>query len=391
MKVLVIPSWYPFPANPLAGNFFYEQARTLAENSIAEVTILNWGQNEYQLQLRHPLQSMGKLLKLYTAKAGINQITPNFNELLIPHLSFTSYIRKGNIDALVNKISLPDKPDLIHAHVTFPAGYLAWKLSEKLSVPFIITEHSGPFPFPEFISNRGISPLITQPLLAANKVLVVSSFLQKELMEQAHVKADIIPNLVDTDFFKPTIQPTLNKRFRIFALSSLTEAKGALDLLEAVNLLHATGMDFCLYWGGDGYLKSKLHKYVRQHNLKANVIFLGHINPHEALLQYQKCDCFVMPSHVESFSVVLIEALACGKPIIATDCGGPKDIVNAMCGCLVPARKPQLLAEAMMLMAQNRSEYSPEIIRTYCQEHYSPEVVCKQIKDAYISVLHPQL
>ncbi|PKN73230.1 MAG: phosphatidylinositol N-acetylglucosaminyltransferase [Candidatus Cloacimonetes bacterium HGW-Cloacimonetes-3] len=390
MKVLVIPSWYPYHAKPTAGKFFYEQALALAENGIADITILNWGQNEFQLQIRHPVQSMGRLIKLCTAKAGSKQITPSFKELLIPHLSFSSHIRKGNIDALVNMIALQDKPDLIHAHVSFPAGYLAWKLSDISGIPFIITEHSGPFPFLEFVNKRGISPLISQPLQAANKVLAVSSFLKKELMYKANVKADIVPNLVDTEYYKPTITPK-NKSFRLFALSSLTEAKGALDLLEAVKLLNETGLDFCMYWGGDGYLKSRLHNFVQQYKLKSKVVFLGQLSSKEALHQYQSCDCFVMPSHVESFSVVLIEALACGKPVISTDCGGPSDIVNKWNGTLVPIRSPRLLAEAMMHMSQHSNEYSQEHIRTYCQEHYSPKVVCRQIKDAYNSVLNPEL
>jgi glycosyltransferase involved in cell wall biosynthesis len=388
MKVLVIPSWYPYPAMHLAGKFFYEQASALAEQGVADVTILNWGQNEFQLAIRRPLQSLGKLLKLSTAKHAYKQVSDNLHEIYCPHLSWTSRVCKGNIDALVNKVRLAEKPDLIHAHVSFPAGYLAWKLSRKLNIPFVITEHSGPFPFPEFVSSKGISPLIADPLKAASKVVAVSSYIQTELYKQTGVTSLVIPNLVDTGFYKPQTANVTNNRYRLFALSSFTEAKGALDLILAVKLMRDAGLDFCLYWGGSGYLKSRLHKYICQHQLSQYIVFLGQINHCEALYQYQHCDCFVMPSHVESFSVVLIEALACGKPVIATDCGGPKDIVKEFCGSLIPIAKPQVMAAALTEMQKHLKEYSQQQIRNYCVSNYSPAVVCERINEVYLSSLN---
>ncbi|MCK9310120.1 MAG: glycosyltransferase [Candidatus Cloacimonetes bacterium] len=387
IKVLFIPSWYPYKGMPHAGSFFIDQAEALAKYKVAEITLLNWGQNEYQLVLRHPVQSMQKLVYYAKAYRDHKQLNTNLNELHIPHLSWTSLISKGNIDALIDKIELPDKPDIIHAHVTFPAGYLAYKLSIKLGIPYIITEHSGPFPFPEFMGRNGLSPLISAPLNAANKVLTVSSFLQHEILSKTGIHVDVIPNMVNTDYYQPPKQPLINKQFRLFALSSLTEAKGAWDLLEAVKMLRDKGMEFKLFWGGAGSLKHKLMQYVRMHNLRACVTFLGQINPSEALYQYHHCDCFVMPSRIESFSMVLIEAMACGKPVVATDCGGPRDIVNDLSGLLVAVGKPKELAAGIVKMNEQYLTYSPDIIRNHCITNYNPLSVSKQIEQVYKSVL----
>ena len=79
----------------------------------------------------------------------------------------------------------------------------------------------------------------------------------------------------------------------------------------------------------------------------------------------RKCNCFVMSSLYETFCVVLIEAMLYGKPVIATNSGGPADIVNPACGLLVNHKNPELLADAMLKMLNSYKEYSPEAIRKY--------------------------
>ena len=152
MKVLIIPSWYPYPQKPNSGRFFLDQAIALSKNSNYEYAILNWGQYEFQLQIRHPFVAIAKIFNYLTAKTGTRDIAPNLKEIKIPHLTWTSRLFYGNIRALEKKLRSLSKPDIIHSYVTFPAGFLALRLAEKWKIPYIISEHSGPFPFPEYIS-----------------------------------------------------------------------------------------------------------------------------------------------------------------------------------------------------------------------------------------------
>jgi len=146
-KVLLLPSWHRYKRNPSAGIFILNQAKALARTGKADVTLLNWGQNEFQLRIRDPLHSLGALKGRVFSKHDTRILEAGLTELSIPHLTWTSRFLKGNIDSLANKVTLDATPDIIHAHVAFPAGYLAMLLSQKLGVPYIITEHSGPFPF----------------------------------------------------------------------------------------------------------------------------------------------------------------------------------------------------------------------------------------------------
>ncbi|MDD4309168.1 MAG: glycosyltransferase [Candidatus Cloacimonetes bacterium] len=383
MKILFIPSWYPYSENPYAGKFFVEQAKALAKQGIAEITLLNWGQNEFQIQLRKPILSLKKYLRYKSSKAGYNAICQNLIEISLPHLSWTSRLQNGNIDSLINKLELKDKPDLIHAQVTFPAGYIAWKLSRKYNIPFVITEHSGPFPFKEYLLDGVLLDIVSKPLMAANHVLAVSTHLANEIHNETGVTAKVIPNMVDTDFYLPSEEHSKNECFRLFSLSALTASKGIWDLLEAVNMAKQAGIRFKLYWGGDGSLRKPLQRKIDSMQLQNWITLLGNLNPAQSLLQYQQCDCFVMPSRIESFSMVIIEALACGKPVIATNCGGPADILSPLNGILVSKANPKALSSAINTMAETYDKYSAEAIRKDCISRFSEPVVSKMIGDIY--------
>ena len=387
MKVLIIPSWYPYAAMPYAGSFFLEQAKALAKQQGLEISILNWGQNEFQMQVRKPMHSITKLFSYAQALRKSSFIEPNLQELSVPHISWTSRIAKGNIDALVSKIHFNTPPDIIHAHVSFPAGYIAMQLSRRYGIPYIITEHSGPFPFPEFLKHGKISSIISEPLTNAASVIAVSRSLASSIAKHTSVQAKLIPNMVDTSFFVPGTETFNSKELQLFCMSQITEAKGAWDLFEALKQLKHKGHSFHLVWAGDGKLKPALQSKLSDYNLTDSISFTGQLSRRQALLHYQKCDCLVMPSRIESFSIVIIEAMACGKPVVATDCGGPGDIVNATNGLLVQPNSPMALYKAMACMKDILHNFHADTIRSECISKYSHKVVCAEILKCYQSVL----
>ena len=101
----------------------------------------------------------------------------------------------------------------------------------------------------------------------------------------------------------------------------------------------------------------------------------------------QQSDMFVLPSRSETFGVVYIEATACGLPIIATDCGGPKEIVTPQNGVLIPMDDTDALANAILHMTAHLSDYDRQAIAADCQARFSPEVIAKQLTDIFEKVL----
>jgi glycosyltransferase involved in cell wall biosynthesis len=90
-------------------------------------------------------------------------------------------------------------------------------------------------------------------------------------------------------------------------------------------------------------------------------------------------DIFVLPSRNETFGVVYIEALACGLPIIATDCGVPSEIVTPENGLFIPKENVDALSSAISYMAQNINQYDRKAIAEDCQARFSSEVIAKQL------------
>ena len=104
-------------------------------------------------------------------------------------------------------------------------------------------------------------------------------------------------------------------------------------------------------------MERELHLLARRLEIEPRVRWLGRLDRQRALEEYRACDCFVQPSHLESFSIVVLEALACGKPVIATRCGGPEFMITPENGLLVAKQDPSGLARAMRGMVSGAQAY----------------------------------
>lgn len=377
MKILIIPSWYPHPKDPLAGRFFLDQAAALAKHSNHSYQILNYGQNRFQIRIKRAFSNLAVIKDLRNAKQERLRLADRLEEIRIPHLSWTSRLAGGNLMGF----DLPDelKPDLIYALVSYPAGYLAMRLAEKWKIPYIIAEHSGPFPFPEFVHGAKLSELLTKPIRNASHMIAVSSFLKEQILTHTGREAEIIPNMIDTDFWVPGSSSRTAQELKIFAMSAFTQAKGVEDLLSALYILWRRKLSFSMTWAGDG----PLHAQIRKKAAKLPISFCGTLNKMQARDQYQNCDLFVMPSRVESFSMVLIEAMSCGVPSVATDCGGPSDIIQAHTGLLSKAEDPGAMANAILSFNNHREVFDPSKIRASCIVRYNEKAVCEKLVSAF--------
>jgi glycosyltransferase involved in cell wall biosynthesis len=124
---------------------------------------------------------------------------------------------------------------------------------------------------------------------------------------------------------------------------------------------------------GDGPLRSSLERLARRLNLGDRIEFLGYLNREQVAGELQQSDCLVLPSEVETFGVVLVEAMAAGRPVIATRCGGPEDIVTEATGLLVPVNAEAALCRAMHTIRETYSNYEPEKIRRYVVDKFGEQ------------------
>src|SRR5262249_51166379 len=149
-----------------------------------------------------------------------------------------------------------------------------------------------------------------------------------------------------------------------FCVGRLSPEKGFLHVVQAARLLRQRGLNrFDVFLGGDGGLRGSLERSVREWGLSGHCHFLGWLSPAEVLEQMRACDAYVLPSLAETFGIVVAEAMACGKPVIATRCGGPESFVTPESGTLVPPAAPPALADAMQQFMAQRFKHDPVRIR----------------------------
>jgi glycosyltransferase involved in cell wall biosynthesis len=401
MKILIIPSWYPCPGDPLRGIFLKEQAIHMGEmRPDWQIAIAVWGQRRYTLSLRNPFKTAAVLADFLLSKIGSKKrfLLPNVCEYHAPAIEWTKRWRQGNIQGMVRACHRIlrwvyhdlGRIDLIHAHVAFPGGWAAMKLSQCFRIPYLISEHMGDFPFVEFRNADGSNKeTITEPMRRARAIVAVSPSQAERIAARGFPKPQIIPNMVDDDFFRPgAAREKIDGPFVFFTLSAFKPAKGLGDLLQALALFWqqacGEGMDGVqLRIGGSGEMEKELHALARRLEVEPWVCWLGRLDRSQALAEYRACSCLVQPSRLESFSIVLLEAWACGKPVIATRCGGPESMVTPENGILVPKEDPPALARAMKEMFGTAREYDGSLIRRRALEKFSKAVVTRRLETLY--------
>ena len=118
--------------------------------------------------------------------------------------------------------------------------------------------------------------------------------------------------------------------------------------------------------------------------------FIGERPPDEVARLMRRSAVVVLPSRAESFGAVLVEALACGTPVIATRCGGPEDIVTERVGLLIDKERPDVLAAAIERVLDRRSDYDPAELRAHALDNFSWDRVAQQTVELYDAALnHP--
>jgi len=378
LKILFLPSrsWYPSEANPTAAVFVREHAKAVALYNDVIVLYAHFGTDR---SIMKPFQVSDQI------EDGIRTIRI-VCQWKVPLTNFLLYY--WAIFACFRKLLKEGwRPDIIHAHV-FPAGLPAWLLSRVFKVPFLITEHWTGF-------LRGKLTIINQikarfVMKRANYILPVSAHLGQHL-EAYGIKGrvKVIPNAVNTEIFYPSTSQNKGRKEgkKILSVTALRPQKGVPFLLEALSRVKEERRDFVLDIVGDGPNRSEYEGLAKELGLGGIVRFHGPKPREEVARLVRSCDFFVQASLWETFGVVYVEAMACGKPVIACDIGGPNEIITPDTGILVPPGNTEALSEAMEYMLDNHTNYSPEKIAQYARERFSYETIGELLSEVYQTVL----
>lgn len=380
LNIFSIPSWYPNRSHPLSGIFTKEKSLFISESGKVKFWISCI--DEYKLSPRKPLKSITEIFNYIKSRNYFieKKLNPNYIELWSKSFVWSKRILNGNFGNLykirkehLERVLSITNIDVIHAHVSYPAGYIAYLLSKKFNIPYIVTEHMGPFPFKTLM--KGNKPIKEIELAINNAYIVVavSEYQKREILSFGLKEPIVIPNFINEDDYSLSTNLKKTDKFTFLTVGFLVPQKG-IDLL--IKAIPKSGLcnvaEFRIV--GDGPLFEKYKNLSIKMNVEKCIKFLGRISRDRVKREFTNCDCFVLPSRHESFGVVYIEALACGKPVIATKCGGPEDIVNDKVGLLIEKENIEELARALKYMYTNADKYNSEDIRKYFMENFSKKV-----------------
>lgn len=412
LKVLFLPAWYPSKEHTVNGIFVKEHAR--AASLYNDIVVL-YAYPDPSPQFKRPyliseaveegirtirIKYGGIVLYLVSRLAIWKQRQGDLFEikfktdifykfLATPWIVVRDLVYYRRLFSAFRKLLKEGwKPDIIHAHV-FIAGVPAILLGKLFNIPVVINERWSGFPLRKLTILQRVKAKFA--LSRAQFILPTSNYLRRHIEAYGiKNKFEVIPNAINPDIFSP---PPLHddgqaeKSIKLLLVALLTPIKGIPYLLKVLNQIREQRQDFVLDIVGDGPNRNEYEELARKLGLAKTVRFHG-LKPKGKVAQFMRnCDFFVMPSLQETFGVVYIEAMACGKPVIATSTGGPEEIVNKEVGILVPPCDVKALKKAIEYMLDNYASYSSERIAGYARERFSYATVGKLLDKVYESTL----
>jgi len=384
MHLLLIPSWYPASANDIRGGFFREQALALRKHGY-EVGVIY----PELAGLRYPKTwPIALRPDEFTVDEGIPTYRSYGLDWLPGALSASAdlWIRKGM--RMFDRYALENgQPDVLHAHSMFNGGLLAQRIASKYGIPYVITEHNTAFA--RGLIRKWQKELGTIAVRSAAARIAVSAEFAAFLdgfYDQPESSWTYVPNIVAEAFAKQPLQDRelrSGTEFTFCSVALLTKKKGIDILLRAFSRSFADRPDTKLIVGGDGEERSQLEVLTAELGLGGQVTFLGNLERKQVLDVISRSDAFVLSSHFETFGVVLVEALALGKPVLATRCGGPESIVMPSDGLLVEKGNIEALSAGLRQLRERAFEYDSEAIRSACLERFGENAVVEQLSGVY--------
>ena len=382
MRVLIIPSFYPTIDEPNRGVFFQKQAEACIREDV-EIHVLF-----YELRSLKKIRSFANWSNLFQIRAnkenGLFVYRCHAWNIIPTHYKLGRKIWvKASYWLFKRYINCYGPPDIIHVQSVFEAGSLAYLIKQEYNIPYFINEHSTRIKLGSFSNDE----LLFYKNLFDNAytVVAVSESLKALLSEKFSVdssKIRVIPNFINTDFFSPQEKGENNNHFTFLTVCFLEKKKRIERLIEAFNIAFKGDDKVRLIIGGDGPERSHIIEKITNYNLQGNVKLLGMLSQTQVRDKMRFCDCFVLASDVETFGVVLIEAMSIGKPVISTISGGPEDFINEDVG-LVVERDLHAVANALIILRNNPGKFNPVTIRNYILENFSSEVVSDKVVRLY--------
>jgi len=369
LHILFLSSWYPSRVLPNNGDFIKRHAEAVVLNN--QVTAI------------HIISDANINQKIEISDKNINDV-----RTIIAYLKYNSNLVIKTIRfyfAFVKIIKITAPFDLVHLNVTFPAGMFALYLKWIKHKPFIISEHWTDYQYPLNKKIGFFRKLITK-LIIKNAVFVcpVSKHLQKAMYSFGLIgRYHPVPNVVDINIFKPS--KTIRINFTITHISNMdNDYKNIEGLLNVVSKLQGRIPNLKLNLIGEN---SDKYRQFSKEILLENINFINHIPNNQIATYLNNSDVLVLFSNYENLPCVILEAFACGVPVVSTNVGGINEYFPSEFGYLISPKNEKKLAQVILNIANGLLIPNKMVMHKYAKQHFSKKSIAYIFSKLYTQSL----
>lgn len=274
-------------------------------------------------------------------------------------------------------------PDVVYGHyLRYCSRALAIK--RKYGIPAVGLEHWSEMCKANIREDLKRQATETYPYL--DKQLVVSDALRESIRRSIGVDTTVVYNTYGKEFsYKEHVKKDNIVRFVL--TGNLLPIKGFDLVIRALGESASMPDNLLFTIIGDGTEKEKLQGMIEAYKLSDKVRLVGRKTRDYIVNALQEADVYILSSHSETFGVAPVEALACGVPVIATDCGGSRSYMNEFNGLLIPVNDVNAMSEAISYMAEHYTEYDRKRIAEDCKQRFSAESIARQLEVIFEEVI----
>lgn len=361
-KICILTSGFPRYEGDLSGNFILSLTKELIKRGLGIFVLAPHAPKVKRSEEldgikvhRFPYFFPFALQKLCYGSG----IAPNIRHSLLAKLQlpFFFFFQLFSLIWLIKK----EKINIVNSHWMVAQGLNGALVRKFLGIRHICSIHgAGLFALMRFPFGRYIARFIIRN---SDYTMTLSSFLKSNLDELVgyNTKATVCPMGIDTNTFVSKDQVKLKEKYNIKSnhvllfVGRLIEFKGIEYLIDALGIVSNELPDLKLLIAGTGNLEKQLKEKVRKSNLSSYVSFLGAVKHEDLIDYYNICDLLVLPSifdkygHTETLGMVILEAMSCGKPVVASNIGGiPESVKNGYNGLLTIPKNPTDIADKII-------------------------------------------
>jgi glycosyltransferase involved in cell wall biosynthesis len=394
VQVLILSHMFPRVRHPAGGIFVHDQVRALRAHGVDARVVSG---EPFWVQSVRP-QRILAALRAYSDVKPVWNYWETVPVLHFPYLC--GYLFRPSIHAITYvqglKRILPGLRDqfpfdVVHAHTSFLDGSAGLAVRAATGCPVVITEHTGPFSL--LTRNRLMRRITRRAVVGVDRCLAVSDSLKQDMIEELGIgpeSVDVLPNGVDTRVFRPRTDErrrVADGFIRALWVGHHVEIKRVDRLLHAFARASLVRHDLHLTLLGDGPECPAMEHLATELGLSGRVTFQPAADRGGVADAMRAHDFLVVSSSKETFSLVALEALSCGIPVLSTACGGPESFITEPSFGMIVSNNVDGLTQGLITMPERLGKSDSTRLHAFVDSRYPWARIAEEVVGAYRTLL----